>query len=148
MEHPTLSTLFKVFDISLELTAEESERVLNEVCGDDRYISAVAPIPGALRVVTRRYLKQPTPSKVGSSRKGFKAKDDNEAAQTFVSAHKDLSVRAIQAAMKDAGIARSTGWIGAQLKAIADERQYRGRSKSRPCKPQKSPQSPNLHKRP
>lgn len=53
MSETALDTVFRVFDIPLELSAAATEKILNVECGDDRYIQAVTPIPGALRVVAR-----------------------------------------------------------------------------------------------
>lgn len=99
--HPTSNTVFKVFDLSLEISAEETESALNAECGDDRYISAVVPLPGALRIVTRA--------------KAMSATQPDEAkAVALVNANRGLSLNHIVALLSQQGIKRTKDWVSQQ----------------------------------
>jgi hypothetical protein len=106
---PTLNTVFRVFDIPLELSAAATEKILNIECGDDRYISAVAPIPGALRVVARVKAANLKPA-------------DEDRAIELVRAHSDWSCNRTVALLKQHGIRRNTNWVSQQHYDIEAER--------------------------
>lgn len=101
MSEMALDPVFRVFDIPLELSAAATERILNVECGDDRYISAVAPIPGALRVVARAKAANVVPP-------------DEDRAKTLLRAHKDLSQPHVVAMLSQHGIRRTKQWVSHQ----------------------------------
>ena len=100
---------FKVFDIALDQSAEDMADALNAQCGADHYVTAVVPIPGALRVVVR--------AKPGTIRPA-----DEDRAIELVRAHTGLSVMRKVAMLKANGIRRSQGWVSQQHYNIEAER--------------------------
>jgi hypothetical protein len=103
------NTQFRVFDIPLELSVQATERILNAECGNDRFISAITPVPGALRVVL-------------SARAGTVKRADDDRAIALVRAHPELSQVRTVAMLKANGIHRTQSWVSQKRFDIEAER--------------------------
>jgi hypothetical protein len=89
----------RVIDVPANVTAEQAERILNEPYEAGYYLDKTfLGMDGAgIRAVYRQRREKAAP--------------DDEAAKAIIQANPNQTVRAIQRALADAGIVRSTGWI-------------------------------------
>jgi hypothetical protein len=95
-----------------------AERILNAECGHDKYISAVVPVPGALRIIV-------------SAKAGTVKPADEDRAIELVRAHSDMSCNRTVALLKQHGIRRNANWVSQQHYDIEAQRNATQRKRTR-----------------
>lgn len=93
-----MQKIIRIIDVPLSATAEESERLLNQVCEDGYYLVTLTPHMMGLRGYFRRRVRQ--------------AKDaDNGPALDLLRAHPEMSCRAAAQMLTERGFPHKKDWV-------------------------------------